>query len=173
MVGPPKSLHDLRRVEGAVRVTCRACGSTRLWDREELIHFRTAHRKSCDWSVVQRDMSCSSPACDSTDVRVDGVAFGQNATELKQRRGQMLLVNLALKTLSDACYRAPTGIDHPPVRLALRVLAPHVREQDMLVQLWQHLADKPDQISAHPHLVLRWIICRLVARGYAVWAELR
>ena len=44
MVDPIKILTDLRRIEAAVRVTCRACGFVRLIDREQLIQQCRIHR---------------------------------------------------------------------------------------------------------------------------------
>lgn len=37
MVGPPKALHDLHRVEAQVRVTCQSCNATELWELDALI----------------------------------------------------------------------------------------------------------------------------------------
>ena len=52
MVGPIRSLTDLRRIEAAVRVTCKKCGFIRMIDREELIKQCQFHRSSLDWEAV-------------------------------------------------------------------------------------------------------------------------
>lgn len=46
MVGPIKTLTDLRRIEAAVRVTCKACGFVRMIDREHLIQQCQFHRSA-------------------------------------------------------------------------------------------------------------------------------
>jgi hypothetical protein len=59
MVGPPKTLQDLRRVEGAVRVTCRACKAVKQHDLEELIIDRRSRRISKEWEAVRHGTACS------------------------------------------------------------------------------------------------------------------
>lgn len=172
MVGPPKTLQDLRRIEAAVRVTCRACGRVHLLDREELIAQRMNERRSCEWPIVRADLSCR--ACHEPNVRVDGVPFAENAVELRQRRSTMLMINLSLVVLDQAARQsARERPAEEAVRLALRVLHPHVADNAMLTEFWRQAMDRKEMVYCHPQLVIRWIVGRLVARGYAVWAELR
>ncbi|MDB5575596.1 MAG: hypothetical protein JWR80_772 [Bradyrhizobium sp.] len=58
MVGLPKNLDDLRRVEASVQVTCNACGDVEVIDRETLLHERTSLGMSRDWQMVCAGQSC-------------------------------------------------------------------------------------------------------------------
>ncbi|MEH3105496.1 MAG: hypothetical protein PGN12_16545 [Sphingomonas phyllosphaerae] len=173
MVGQPKSLYDLRKVEGAVNVTCKACGKSRLYDLEELIKSRTFQRLSTDWEVVIREMACWHCA-DRTETRVAIVPYAANDRELRARRAETLLINLALKVLHHAAYGARRDdIDTPAVRLALRVLRPFLPDRTLLIRYWDEgKAAKGQALSdaVHAH---NWIVQALVTRGYSVWAEFR
>ncbi len=174
MVGPPKTLQDLRKVEGAVRVTCRQCGHVALLDREQLIAERLGFRQSCDWQTVRHDMTCRSPRCDSRDVAVEGVAFGEGMPELRRRRAVMITIELALQILLVAAY--PSGHSPMPVeaiRLALRVLHPYLGDRAMLDTFWRSYSAEVQRPWDTPSTYYRPIVQRLIERGYAVPAELR
>lgn len=174
MVGPPKTLQDLRRVEGAVRVTCRTCGHVALLDREQLIGERLLHRRSCNWSIVRSELRCRAPKCDSESVRVDGVPFSENAHEVRQRRATMTLINLAVGILQAGAY--PGGKPAMPpdaVRLALPVVHLHIGQSALLAQCWEILTKEPRLASETPAGALREIIQHLAERGYAVAGEYR
>ena len=172
MVGHPKTLHDLRRVEAAVQVTCRTCGHVAVLDREEMISDRKHSRRSMEWAAVQHDQICRTAGCTSSDVLVLPLPFGQSMPEVRQRRAMMLAVNLSLQVLEQACRKPPES-SRESVRLALRVLHPHVRDETLMLEFWEHAITKRDDIGSHPYLVIRWMVRKLVDRGYAVWAELR
>lgn len=94
MVGQRKSLYDVRKVEGAVNGTCKACGKSRLF-----------HRQSIDWQIVERKLQCW--YCpDRTDTRVAVVPYASNDRELRARRAEMLIMNLAPAVLKDSTARA-------------------------------------------------------------------
>lgn len=172
MVGPPKTLQDLRRVEASVRVTCRTCKHVKTYDRETLIGQRRFARQSMEWVAVQQDMKCSE--CLSEDTHVAGVPFGANDREARAQRATALLVNLALTILAEAapknCF---TDTNRVAVRLALRVLHPHVANRELLETYWREVSEDQDRAWGSGHQALRWIVTALVARGYAVWAEFR
>lgn len=172
MVGPPKTLQHLRKVEASVRVTCRSCKAVKLYDREAMITTRSFQRRSLEWPAVQRDLPCH--ACDSHDVRVDFVPFGQDDRELRIYRAQATLMNLALVVLEDASRHAIVDqVCTPSLRLALRVLRPFLADRTLLVQFWSEAEaahGKAFNGSQHP---LRWIVTQLVERGHPVWAEFR
>ena len=170
MVGPPKTLQDLRKVEGAVRVTCRACKAVQTLDREELIANRTAFRQSLDWRVVQATLPCS--RCLSGDVRVEVDAFGENLPEVRARRAQIRRLNLALQILAEAARRDGV-MPIVAVQLALRVLHPYVGDRDLLVTYWTQVTSDTDRPWGGAHQALRWIVTRLLDRKWPVWAEFR
>lgn len=174
MVGPPKTLYDLRKVEASVRVTCRVCGAVKLHDLEELIHSRLFRRESVDWSIVQRELPC--PKCDTYpyDVHVAGVPFGRNDQDLRARRGRMLLMNLALAVLHDAAQRVrKEDVCTPALRLALRVLRPYLPERRLLLDFWTECEAPKDRAYNHAHLALRGMVNQLLEQDFSVWAQFR
>jgi hypothetical protein len=73
MVGSPKMLTDLRKIDASLRVTCRTCGNAREIDRERLIRDLLTRGRSLDWSLVPRALRCG---CGSKDVRLLIIPFG-------------------------------------------------------------------------------------------------
>ncbi len=173
MVGQPKSLYDLRKIEGAVNVTCKACGRSRLYDLEELIKSRTFQRLSTDWEVVIREMPCWH--CDDrTGTRVAIVPYATNDRELRARRAQTLVINLALTVLKDAACRAnQSGVNTPAVRLALRVLRPFLPDRTLLVRFWDEGELAKTTATNEAHFACGWIAQALLKQGHSVWAEFR
>lgn len=171
MVGPPKRLEDLRKVEGAVRVTCRSCATVSLLELEQLIRARFADRQTTDWRAVQHGLPC--PNCSSSDVRVEGVPFGDRNPELRARRAEVRRLALALQVLKEAAPRTST-MPTAAVQLALRVLHPYLGDRELLMTYWSQISAENRQ---HPwgsaHQALRWITVRLVDRGWPVPDEFR
>jgi hypothetical protein len=80
MVGSPKTLYDLRKIDADLQLTCRACGRRRMVDREWLIAELLKRRKSVDWGAVQHQLRCSGDGCGSKDVRPTPVPFSGQDT---------------------------------------------------------------------------------------------
>jgi hypothetical protein len=172
MVGPPKTLQDLRKVEGAVRVTCRACRKVNILDREHLILMRNLGRQSCDWSIVVRDMSC--PNCSDHDEKVDIEAFADGLPKLRRRRAAMITIELALKILLLASYSGTSkSVPVEAVRLALRAVHPVLQDGAMLEGFWARYSDPDPRLGETPGGCYADIVKRLLKCGYAVPAELR
>lgn len=172
MVGPPKTLQDLRKVEGAVRVTCRACQRVTLFDREELIQLRSAGLQTCDWRAVCRDLRCGH--CVSDDVRVDIEAFAEGLQELRRRRAQMITIELALILLRRASYSGSrASVPTEAVRLALRVLHEFVGDREALERFWTAYEDAGAHPWSGPGGCFDDLVRKLLKRGYAVPAEFR
>jgi hypothetical protein len=74
MVGSPKMLTDLRKIDASLRVTCRACGNAREIDREQLIRDLMRRGRSLAWDLVPRALRCG---CGSKDVRLLILPFGE------------------------------------------------------------------------------------------------
>ncbi len=169
MVGPPKRLEDLSKVEGAVRITCRSCRAVRTIGLDEMIRSRSAAKLSTDWQAVQRGSCC--PVCESRDVRVEGVPFGNRHPEILARRAEARRLHLALQVLHDA---APRGayMPAPAIQLALRVLHPFVGDQELLKTYWdQVMGPQKDSPWGGGQLAFRWLVTRLIDRGHTVAAE--
>lgn len=172
MVGPPKTLYDLRKVDGAVRVTCRACKRVTLHDREHLIERQRVALQSCDWLGVTHSLLCGH--CVSRDVKVEIEAFGHGLPELRRRRAALITIELALIILRGASYSAQRkGIPVEAVRLALRALHPHLRDRAALEGFWSRYAVGEPAIAEGPAGDYHDIVRTLVKRGYAIPAELR
>ncbi|MBW6528713.1 hypothetical protein KZ813_17870 [Sphingomonas sp. RHCKR7] len=172
MVGLPKTLQDLRRVEGAVRVTCRACKAVKQHDLEELILDRRSRRLSTEWEAVRHTMMCHE--CGGKDTRVNGVPFSQSDPERRAIRSRALLMNLALAVLDDASRRArDEDVCVPATRLALRVLRPYLPDRELLVTFWTEAATGRGKPYAPTLQAMRWIVTKLVDAGHPVWAEFR
>jgi hypothetical protein len=175
MVGDPKTLYDLRKIEASLRVTCRVCKTVKVHNLEAVISSRSFHRQTMDWPTARREFVCQ--RCDvgeGHDVKVDAVPFGRDDRELREQRGRTLVMNLALLVLKDAAQRAvQEDVCTPAVRLALRVLRPCLASSDLLTTFWtaaQESVGKPWGGAQQAH---RWIVAELVKRGHAVWAEFR
>jgi hypothetical protein len=172
MVGPPKTLYDLRKVEGVVRITCRSCKRRYLLDREQVILMRMVALKTCDWATFVHETSCRE--CSSSDVRVQIEAFGDGLPELKRRRSAMITIELALIILKDASYSGSRkAIPVEAVRLALRALHPHLQDKATLEGFWVRYADPNPAIHENPVGYYDEMIRALLKRGYPVPAELR
>ncbi len=172
MVGPPKTLYDLRKVEGAVRVTCRECKRRQLLDREELILMRNVGLQTCDWSAFCHTAICG--YCASRDVKVEIEAFGDGLPELRRRRATMITLELALKLLQSASYSGSrASIPVEAVRLALRVVHPHLQDRATLEGYWRRYADPDPKMGESPTGCYEDMVKKLLKRGYAIPAELR
>lgn len=158
MVGPPKSLYDLRCIEAAIRVTCRACGAVTLCDLEVLIAKRTRRIEACDWAVVCASLRCTAPGCGSDDVRADGVPFARHAPELRRQHAIATTVRLAYPGGRAAMPREA-------VRLVLRV-HPHVVQPQLLAQSWEQFTKEQRLAHEGPAKALSRIVQRLAQRGY-------
>lgn len=53
MVGAPKTLHDLYRVEAQVKATCRGCGASEVWELDALIAEVRENGGNTDWSAAR------------------------------------------------------------------------------------------------------------------------
>lgn len=174
MVGPIKTLTDLRRIEAAVRVTCNECGHVRMCDREALIHHRTVHRAGLDWASVRASLPCWNARCGSRDTRVEALPFSQDRVGLRRKRAETILMNLALTVLHAASYRAPdVPIATADVRLALRVLYPFLKDDAPLRAYWSAAAAPRDHAWDSCHRPYEAILKALLALGLPVEAELR
>jgi rRNA maturation protein Nop10 len=172
MVGSPKTLGDLRRGECAIEIACNACGHAELLDREVTIHERAGARATSDWATFCREQKCWK--CGADDVRVMPAPFSQNNKELRRRRAQNTLINLALEVLNEAARESKKGtVGTPEVRLALRVLHPFLRDENLLREYWREATEEPRRAWTGCHLPFRWIVTGLVERGFGVNAEFR
>ncbi|VXD00595.1 hypothetical protein [Sphingomonas sp. 8AM] len=174
MVGQPKTLYDVRKVHGAISLTCDACATIKVHDLEELIRERSFQRRSLDWGVFLHDVWCWNCAPERTGIKVGIIPFGGTDRELRARRADTLVINLALTVLKDAACRAnQQDVATPAVRLALRVLRPFLAERTLLVRFWDEANGAKRNPAHETHFAHGWIVAALVKRGHSVWAEFR
>lgn len=127
-----------------------------------------------EWSAVQADLLCVKCGHVQRDVQVAGIPFGANDRELRHRRAETLVMNLALIVLQDVARRATTDDPRTPVtRLALRVLRPYLADRSVLIRFWEEAVSGHGKAFSHAQLAHQWIVTELVQRGHTVWAEFR
>lgn len=166
VVGDPKSLSDLHRIEAQVRVTCRSCKASETWDLDALISEVRANGGSTDWKAARWSIKCPQN-CPSPTVDLLPIPFGRQRA--RRRAHQHALLNLALQILREAAHRSSReAVGTVEVRLALHVLRPLVRDSGLLKDYWEAAIAEPRHPWTSCHLPYRWIAQRLIDRGLLV-----
>jgi sirohydrochlorin ferrochelatase len=166
VVGDPKNLADLRRIEAQVRVTCRGCKASELWELEALIAEVRNNGGSTEWRSARAAVRCPQ-RCASPLIDLLPIPFGQKRA--RRRAYRHALINLALEILRDAAGRSSTeAVGTLEVRLALHVLRPFMRESKLLADFWSAATVQPRHPWTSCHLPYRRIVQRLVERGAPV-----
>ncbi len=171
MVGDPKTLHDLHRIEAQVRVTCRSCKATELWELGALIDEVRSNGGNTDWRAARSAIKCPH-RCASPMIHLLPIPYGKQRA--RRRAHRHALINLALQILREAAQRsAQEPVGTIEVRLALHVLRPFVREQRLLTEFWTAATTQPRHPWTSCHLPYRWIAQRLIDCGAPVDDENR
>lgn len=124
--------------------------------------------------IRAREHACWNASCGSANTRVEALPFSQDQVELRRKRAETILMNLALSVLHAASYRAKDApIATPDVRLARRVLYPYLRDETNLRSYWAAAAAPRDHAWDSCHRPHEAIVATLLKRGLAVDAELR
>lgn len=166
MVGDPKTLHDLYRIEAQVRVTCRGCQATEVWDLAALIDEVRRNGGNAEWRAARAAIKCPR-RCASPMIHLLPIPFGRQRARRKAHRSA--LINLSLQILREAAQRSATEtVGTLEVRLALRVLAPFVGDQRLLLEFWRAATIKPRHPWTSCHLPYRSIVHRLIDQGAPV-----
>ncbi|MCA1200167.1 hypothetical protein K9B35_19540 [Sphingomonas sp. R647] len=171
MVGDPRTLHDLHRIEAQVRVTCRSCNASELWELDALIEEVRRNGGNTDWRAARSVLRCPHH-CAEPMIELLPIPFGKQRA--RRRAHRHALVNLALRILREAAARSSdTQVGTPEVRLALHVLRPFVRDSRLLVAFWRAATIEPRHPWTSCHRPYREIADRLIARGAPVDEENR
>ena len=166
MVGQPKSLHDLHRLEAQVRVTCRSCKATELWDLDALITEVRNNGGNTDWRAARWSIKCPRH-CASPMITLLAIPFGKQ--RVRRRAYRHVLINLALQILREAAQRsAQEPVGTIEVRLALHVLRPFMGERRLLVGFWSAATAEPRHPWTSCHRPYRDIAQRLIDQGIEV-----
>lgn len=166
MVGQPKNLTDLYRIEAQVRVSCGGCGAIEVWDLDALIVEVRQRGGNTDWAAAHRSLNCPR-RCAAPRIALLPLPFGKQRARRKAHR--QALVNLSLHVLREAAQRSGyETVGTIEVRLALHVLRPFVREQRLLTEYWNAATIEPRHPWTSCHLPYRWIAQRLIDQGLEV-----
>lgn len=161
MVGDPKTLDDLYRIEAQVRVTCRGCQANEIWELNALIAEVRQNGGNTDWRAARRSIKCPR-RCASPKIDLLPLPFGKRRARREAHRHALL--NLSLQILREATARsANEAVGTIEVRLALHVLRPFVRDQQLLNAFWKAATAMPRHPWASCHLPYRWIVQRLIS----------
>jgi hypothetical protein len=166
VVGDPKTLDELHKIEAQVRVTCRGCKATEVWDLHTLIAEVKSNGGSSDWRAARRSINCPK-RCASPMIDLLPLPFGKRRARREAHRHA--LVNLSLQILREAAFRSSTQeVGTLEVRLALHVLRPFVRDQRLLNEFWRAATIQPRHPWTSCQMPYRWIVQRLVEQGAPV-----
>lgn len=168
MVGAPKHLSDLAKIEADVRITCRKCGFEDDWDRGELAKHLLAIGGSLVWSEVTRHMVCRRIGCGSSILRVAAVPFARRTANLPRRVGRLdqQTLEAALTILDDVARRRAGAVATTEVRLALLVLLRYSGQRDAAKLFWDRASIAIPLGTDSLHDPLASIRHALVQRGW-------
>lgn len=166
MVGDPKNLSDLHRIEAQVKVTCTSCKANEVWELDALIAEVRANGGNTDWHRARYAVKCPH-RCASPIIKLLPIPFGRERARKQAHRHA--LVNLSLQILREAAARSATeAVGTIEVRLALHVLRPFVRDQRVLNAFWHSATSLPRHPWTSCHLPYRSIAARLIEQGTVV-----
>lgn len=161
MVGDPKTLDELDKIEAQVRVTCRGCKATEIWELNALIAEVRRNGGNTEWRAARRSIKCPN-RCASPLIDLLPLPFGKRRARREAHRHA--LINLSLQILREATARSATeAVGTLEVRLALHVLRPFVRNQALLTQYWMAATETPRHPWCSCHKPYRAIVDRLIA----------
>jgi hypothetical protein len=144
MVGAPKHLRDLAKIEADVRVTCRECGFEMDWTVADLTAHLISIGGNLTWSEVTRHLVCRRQACGSKRLRASAVPFARRQANLPRQipKFDAHLIATAMGVLEEAVACSPgRDVATPEVRLALLVLYSYVRDAENARTFWSRAAD--------------------------------
>jgi hypothetical protein len=166
VVGAPKNLSDLRRIEAQVKVTCTSCKATETWELDALIAEVRNNGGNTDWHAARYAMKCPR-RCASPIVTLLPIPYGRQRARSQAHRHA--LVNLSLQILREATARsASQAVGTIEVRLALHVLRPFVSDSRLLAAFWEAATIEPRHPWTSCHLQYRHIVERLSDKGAPV-----
>ena len=87
MVGSPKHLSDLDKIEADERITCRRCGSEDDWTTADIARHLFEIGGSTIWSEIRRYMTCRRFGCGSSELWALAVPFARRPANMRRRVG--------------------------------------------------------------------------------------
>lgn len=175
MVGQPKHLSDLHKIEADVRITCRRCRFEDDWTREALAAHLFAMGGSQVWSEITRHLRCRRFGCGSSDLRAQAVPCARRQANVPRRIGKLdaQLVRTAMKVLEEAVARSRgQAVATAQVRLALLVLYRYLRDRELVRRFWQFASMGTRTVDDGLNFPLGLIRQRLEQQGWIAPAAL-
>jgi hypothetical protein len=182
MVGDPKHLSDLDRIEADVRITCRECRFEDDWTTSELASHLRAIGGSTVWSEITRHMVCRRFGCGSPDLRAAAVPYARRGANMKARVSKLdaETVQIALAALREALSQQRKGaVATREVRLALLVLLRYTGQREAARQFWERASltrplttdslRQPLALIEHALLQRGWIAAEVRLDRPRVW----
>lgn len=167
MVGQPKNLHDLAKIEADVRITCRRCRFEEDWTREDLARHLHAIGGSTVWSEITRHLTCRRHGCGSRDVRALPVPYARRQANVPRRVGKLdaRLIAAAMGVLEQAASRGGEART-VEVHLALLVAYRYARDAASVRAFWELAGRSGRSVAESLAGPLEVIRHRLVGRGW-------
>lgn len=175
MVGPPKHLSDLRKIEADVRITCRRCGFEHDWTRDALAEHLFAIGGSQVWSEITRHLRCRRYGCGSAELRALPVPYARRPANMPRRVGKLdaQIVGTAMKILEQAVARSnKQAVATLEVRLALLVVHRYVRDGELIRRFWKRASNPNRTVNDALAEPLRALRNRLEQLGWLAPAVL-
>ncbi len=169
MVGQPKRLSDLARIEADVRITCGRCHFEDDWTRNDLARHLAATGGSQVWSEITRHLRCRRADCGSTDLRAVPVPYARRPANMLRRVSRLdaHVVGTALTILEQAVARSKNeAVATLEVRLALLVVHRYARERELVQRFWQRAGLTLRNVNDGLTEPLQSIRARLVQLGW-------
>lgn len=169
MVGSPKHLSDLDKIEADVRITCRRCGFEDDWSTADLARHLFDIGGSTVWSEITRYLTCRRFGCGSPDLRALPVPFARRPANMKRRVGALdaRTLDAALRILEAAVDRHGDGSTATlEVRLALLVLYRFTRDRAAVRQFWERASVAMPTVNDGLQAPMAAIREQLVERGW-------
>lgn len=168
MVGPPKHLSDLHKIEADVRIICRRCRFEDDWTVADLSTHLFAIGGSTVWSEVTRHLRCRRAACGSSDLRALPVPFARRQANLPRQVGKLdaALIEAAMAVLVEATGRGSGSQATVELRLALLVLHRYVRDRELLRATWAQASGGEKAVWQTLQASVHAIRVKLVREGW-------
>jgi len=182
MVGDPKRLSDLNKIEADVRIICRRCGFEEDWTTGDLARHLIAIGGNQAWSEITRYLSCRRVGCGSPDLRHIAVPYARRQPNLPRQIGALdaRLIATAVTILEEATARSPrTAVDTIEVHLALLVVHRYIRDREAVRRFWELAANGGrrvddtlrDRLAVIRHALEKggWIAPRVLTEKARTW----
>lgn len=168
MVGQPKHLSDLAKIEADVRITCRKCRFEEDWTRQDLAAHLRAIGASTAWSEITRFLKCRRIGCGSIDLRALPVPYARRPANLPRAVGKLdaRLIGTALAILDEVARTGRGAVATPAVNLALLVVHVYARDAEAVRRFRERAGMTMRTVNDSLHDPLDMLRHRLRERGW-------